>query len=338
MKILQNYKKCIVCVLLILFMTVSCTTTNNAAKSFSEENKNVSSSSSKSSSKSVQKNSSDDEKKKNATAAAEKAFIEKIAGLDFKITAAPKATTKHKDFASAYMVSIKDTTGTPVSNLPVTVSWPSSRTNDSIVYSTKILSSGDDGCITFMPETPVFSFDDKITFYPAPVSSEASVMKAAYDAGVSAPFRVRTDFTKKNGIVYVFDYNEDGKVMTNSPYILREMITAGVKVGNSPISTSSYLSKPIESLYKATFNIVGNIYGFMVSGTIKYVSPVTPIENGKYSCSLTADITCIDMSDGSILYVTHQTETGEAESKYKAIDNCKLALSIKTARAVLYGM
>ena len=335
MKILQNYKKCIVSVLAILFMTVSCTTTDSEAKSLLQEKKAVSSSSAKS----AQKNSSsDDEKKKNATAAAEKAFIERIADLDFKITAAPKATTKHKDFASAYTVSIKDTTGTPVSDFPVTISWPSSRTNDTIVYSTKTVSTGDDGCISFMPETPVFSFDDKITFYPAPVSSEASVIKAAYDASVSAPFRVRTDFTKKNGIVYVFDYNEDGKVMTNSPYILREMINAGVKVGNSPISTSSYLSKPVESLYKATFNIVGNIYGFMVSGTIKYASPVTQLENGKYSCSLAADITCIDMSDGSVLYVTHQTETMEAESKYKVVDNCKLALSTKTARAVLYGM
>src|SRR5574344_2907684 len=338
MKILQNYKKCIACMLSILFMTVSCTTTDNAAKSSSEEKKTISSTSSKSSSKSAQKNSSDDDKKKNATAAAEKAFIEKIANLDFKIAAAPKATVKHKDFASAYTVSVKNISGTPVSDFPVTISWPSSRTNDTIVYSNKTVSTGDDVCITFMPDTPVFSFDDKVTFYPAPVSSEASVIKAAYEAGVSAPFRVRTDFTKKNGIVYVFDYNEDGKVMTNSPYILREMINAGVKVGNSPISTSSYLSKPIESLYKATFNIVGNIYGFMVSGAVKYVSPVTQLENGKYSCSLTADITCIDMSDGSVLYVTHQTETAEAESKYKAIDNCKLALSVKTANAVLYGM
>jgi hypothetical protein len=280
----------------------------------------------------------DNEAKKNVSFSAEKEFKNKISGIDFSVSSAPKQTTKNVSFASPYIVNVKDSSGCGIPDFSVTVSWPFSRTDDSIVYETKILSTDKNGSLVFTPDIPKYSFDDSITFYPTPVSSEPTILQAAFAAGISAPYEVRTDYAKKTGVIYVFDFDENGKAGTNSQYLLREFINSGIRIGNSPIATSNYLSKPIESLYKATYNIVGNAYAFMICGSIKYVKPVEANDDGKYVCQLEADISCIDMKDGSVVYSTHQTESAAADSKYKVVDTCRNSLAAKTAHAVLFGM
>jgi len=279
-----------------------------------------------------------DSAKKRASQAAEQQFKEKIAGIDFSIKSSPKKTLKNTAFTSAYVVEVIDASKNPVPDFSVTISYPVSRINDSIAYETKTFSTGADGLITFMPEVPEFSFDDKITFYPTPVSSAPSIMQTAYAAGITASYKVLTDYLHKPGVIYVFDFNENNNPGTNSQYLLKELINSGVRVGNSPIPTSNYLSQSIESLYKATYKIVGNAYSFMICGSIKYAKKVQTDENGKYVCQLVADIRCVDMKNGSVIYSTQQTETAAAESKYKAVDTCRKLLAEKTAHAILYGM
>jgi len=206
------------------------------------------------------------------------------------------------------------------------------------MYASSTAVTSDDGMISFFPEKPESAFDSSVTFYPTPVSSDPAVMQAAQSAGVTAPYKVLSGYVHKPGIVYVFDFDESGKAGTNSQYLLRELINSGVRVGNAPIPTSSYLSKPVASLYTATYKIVGTTYAFMVSGAVKYVRPVEKNEDGKYVCSLTADIQCIDMKDGSVVYTTRQSQTAEADSKFKAVDICRQQLAAKTAHAVMYGM
>jgi hypothetical protein len=340
MKKIVDVKKCFIFIITGIFLCVfllpcSCNTTGKIAQTAIK--KNAAEESAASQEKKSEPHSVNGTRK-NVSLSAENEFKNKISGIDFSVASAPKRTTKNVAFASPYTIHVKDSSGCGIPDFPVTVSWPISRTDDSIVYETKIQSTNKDGSLVFTPEVPKYSFDDKITFYPAPVSSEPSILQAAYAAGISAPYKVRTNYAKKPGVIYVFDFNESGKAGTNSQYLLREFINSGVRIGNSPIATSNYLSKPIESLYKATYNIVGNAYAFMICGSIKYVKPVETNDDGKYVCQLEADISCINMKDGSVIYSTHQTESVAADSKYKAVDTCRNSLAAKTAHAVLFGM
>lgn len=327
-------EKCIVfqtAVISAIMLFCSCATTGKTAKPAADAAK-------KSADTELVQQKNAEEAQKNSSLAAEKNFKEKIAGIDFTVVSAPKQTVKKVPFASSFVVNVKTSSGEPAADFPVTVSWPVSRDGDAIAYQTKNVRTDADGNVSFSPDAPSCSFDDRITFYPTPVSSDPALMQAAYDAGTAVPYKVRSDYARMPGVIYVFDFNEDGRPGTNSQYLLRELINSGVRIGNSPIPTSSYLTKPVESLYRATYNIVGNAYAFMICGTVKYVKPIEAGDGGKYSCQLAADVSCVNMKDGSILYTTEQTYTAAAESKYKALDNCRKALAAKTAHAILYGM
>ncbi len=322
----------------VFFLLCSCSTTAPSERTAGGKISVVSTEKKKVPVNLTEQTDSDDDVKQRASLAAEKEFKQKIAGIDFSVESSPKQTTKKTAFSSAYVVKVTDASGNPVPDFSVTISCPASRTNDSIVYETKTAATDADGLITFQPGVPEFSFDDKVTFYPTPVSSDPSIIQAAFAAGVTVPYKVLSDYARKPGVIYVFDFNEDSKPGTNSQYLLRELINSGVRVGNAPIPTSNYLSKPVESLYKATYSIVGSAYSFMICGSVKYVQPIEKNEDGKYVCQLVADIQCVDMKDGSVVYTTQQTQSAAAESKYKVVDDCRQLLAAKTAHAILYGM
>ena len=268
----------------------------------------------------------------------ELAFLNELSRVTLAVAAAPSRTTKNVAFTSAYKVRVRDADGAPVPDFALTVSYPVSRENDSIVYAEQQLITDKNGEAQFMPDVPRFSFDDAVAFYPTPQGESSDVIASCLAKKVTAPYRVRTDLLSKSGIVYVFDFNESGNVLTISQYMLKELINAGAtRLGNSPIASANYLNQSIESLYRATRNIVGASYGFMVAGSVKFANPVQS-DGGKYTCALVADITCIDMQTGAVLYQTQQATTATAESLYKATDDCRRALAAKTARAIIYGM
>ncbi|MCK9169212.1 MAG: hypothetical protein M0P01_02230 [Treponema sp.] len=337
MKKILYFKKYFVFVWCLCVLFWSCTTIRLKEKTTEEKTDVLNVIEKKKVSSFSNENVSDDIEKR-ASQTAEQQFKEKIANIDFLIKASPGQTSKNIAFTTSYVVEVIDASKKPVSDFSVTISYPASRMNDTIVYATKILNTDSDGLITFMPEIPEFSFDDKITFYPTPISSDPSIMQTAYAAGITASYKVITDYLHKPGVIYVFDFNENDNPGTNSQYLLKELINSGVRVGNSPIPTSNYLSQSIESLYRATYKIVGNAYSFMICGSVKYAKKIETEEDGKYVCQLVADIQCIDMKDGSVIYSTQLSETAAAESKYKVADTCRKLLAEKTAHAILYGM
>lgn len=222
--------------------------------------------------------------------------------------------------------------------MPITVSYPASRTDDSIVYDEIVLTTDENGHVEFMPGVPAFSFDEAVTFYPTPVNSNPETVKAARAASVTAPYKVRTDLAKKSGILYVFDFDDKGRALTNSRYILRDFINSGVRSGNSPISSPNYLNQNIASLYKATRAIVGNTAGFMVSGSIKFTAPSERKDDGTYVCTLVADVACIDMQNGEVLYKTQQRASETGASQSLAAEACRKKIASQTVHAILYGM
>ena len=188
-----------------------------------------------------------------------------------------------------------------------------------------------------MPPVPTFAVKDKLTFYPVPVNSSASMTQRAYAAGIEIPYKVKTSYLSKEGMLYAFDCNEKGQATTNSFKLLQSLRNSGVRVGNSPISSSSYLDKPVSSLYKATYDIVGSAYKFMIVGTVKFSEPPST-SDGLTTVSLSANITCVNMTDGSILSTISVSESVTEKTKYAAEQKCRERLADKVTEEIIYGM
>ena len=267
------------------------------------------------------------------------AFKVLVDSLELKVSSRPKTVYSNKNFDSPYIVTVTGKDG-PAKDLDITVSYPSSRTNDTITFNNIQLKTDSEGKITFKPEKSSFAVKSEVTFYPTPISSNSNIVQASYNAAVKAPYVVKSSYvTYPYGILYVYDFNEKGRPTTNNFTLLQSLRNAGVSVGNSPISDTSYFNKPVSELYAANHNIVGNMYNFLVIGSFKYAEPA--VENAEKSTAtvkLVADITCVDMKNGNVIYKTSFEESATDKTKWNAEQKCRKLLAEKATDAIIYGM
>ena len=179
---------------------------------------------------------------KNKTNQLENDFLAKLADIELKLVSAPKQTFKTREFSAPFVVKAENQNG-PVADFDITVSYPVSRKDNSIVYDVVQLKTDADGKISFKPTgAQTFATKDFVTFYPTPITTTSSVVQAAYDMAVKAPWNVKSDLTWYSGLSYVYDFNESGKPTTNSFCLLQNLRNAGVNVGNAPLSNASSLN------------------------------------------------------------------------------------------------
>lgn len=268
----------------------------------------------------------------------EKNFKKLLDDIELKVVSAPKnAVYAGTAFKSPYIVSVTDANGA-VADFDVTISWPASRKNDVISYSTTNMKTDAEGRIRFLPETPDIAVKDFVSFYPTPVSSSSEIVQAAFSAGVQSPFAVKSNAIKyPGGILYVYDFNENGRPTTNNFTLLQNLRNAGINAGNAPVSDTSYLNKIPAEIYTACKDIVGNAANFLIIGTFKYASPAVTNESGA-TVTLTAELTCLNMKDGAVLYATTITDSATDKNKWSAEQKCRASLGEKVADAVIYGM
>lgn len=268
------------------------------------------------------------------------AFKELIDSIELKVTSRPTKTVySNKNFDSPYIVTVTGKDG-PAKDLDITVSYPSARTNDTITFNNIQLKTDSEGKIAFKPEKTGFAVKSEVTFYPTPISSNSNVVQASYNAAVKAPYVVKSSYaTYPYGILYVYDFNEKGRPTTNNFTLLQSLRNAGVNVGNSPVSDTSYFNKSISELYTANHNIVGNMYNFLVVGSFKYAEPaIEDAEKSTSTVKLVADITCVDMKTGNVIYKTSFEESATDKTKWNAEQKCRKLLAEKVSDAIIYGM
>lgn len=321
----------------VSLLIASCATTSTATKAQSQsEVIEISEDEETSSERKEEKREAKPLSVKTKTNQQETEFIKKLSDIDIKLISSPKPIFQTQNFKTPYTVLVEDSNG-PVSDFDITVSFPSSKTKDSVIYETVQLKTDSEGKISFKPKTPEFALKDKVTFYPSPVNSTQSMVNASYDLAVTAPYLVKSSNLWYQGILYVYDFNENGKPTSNSTQLLTTLRNSGVNVGNAPISSTSYYDKPMSQLYKDCFAIVGNSCRFLVAGSIKFAEPVKETENG-FTCTLNADISCFNMKNGEELCAFQITETVSNLNRYKAISECKNLLAEKIAEEIMYGM
>ena len=321
----------------VSLLIASCATTSTATKAQSQsEVIEISEDEETSSERKEEKREAKPLSVKTKTNQQETEFIKKLSDIDIKLISSPKPIFQTQNFKTPYTVLVEDSNG-PVSDFDITVSFPSSKTKDSVIYETVQLKTDSEGKISFKPKTPEFALKDKVTFYPSPVNSTQAMVNASYDLAVTAPYLVKSSNLWYQGILYVYDFNENGKPTSNSTQLLTTLRNSGVNVGNAPISSTSYYDKPMSQLYTHRFATAANSCRFLVAGSVKFAEPIKETENG-FTCTLNADISCFNMKNGEELCAFQITETVSNLNRYKAISECKNLLAEKIAEEIMYGM
>lgn len=279
----------------------------------------------------------EEKEEQNLSSKAEKEFINAIQGLNLEVVSSPRSTRSGRAFASQFAVSVKDEEGKPVVGASITALYPSSRSSNAINYTAVRLVSDEKGVCSFMPPVTDFGVKDRVTFYPTPINSSASVMNEVYALAVEIPFLVKSTIVSKPCMLFAYEFNESGSSLGNSFKMLQALRNSGIAVGNAPLSSASYFNKPLSTLYKDTYEVVGRAYDYLIVISIRWTKPAFE-ENGKVCVSLSGDLNCIYMKNGEIVNSAKVYETGSGKNRNSAENAAKEALINRLVDAVIYGM
>lgn len=266
-------------------------------------------------------------------------FSEKINGLKLIVESSPELTTKGTAFSKPFIVKVTNADGTPAAMFPISVLCPSSSDEGILSYTETSVLTDETGTISFIPETPTFSCNTTISFYPDAKTLDTETLTVAKSYAIEAPFTVRTNLRRSGGIIGLRDFNARGVSLTDtfsSSLLLKELMNNGfVSVGNFDIPVK--LIEDTSLVYKDVHDKVGNSVAYLIYGTIKYASPIEKVEND-YVCTLEGIITCLEMKTGKILYKTTKTVTVKDASDWKVINIAREAMAKEISQAVIYGM
>lgn len=265
-------------------------------------------------------------------------FIKKIENINIKCISSPSIVTKNRNFSSAYEFLVYDDEMNPVSNISITVTYPSTKKDDEILFSIVELISDENGHISFIPPKPSFSCISTVSAYPTPINQEKEVLKAVNQKKVEADWKVRSDIINKGAVLFIWDFNEKNKPVNNSYEILSEFRKRGMTmVGNAPVNDSEYIGKSLDFLYKENYEIIETSYGYLICGTVKFLKPVEPCNEG-YLCSLTSNIEALDMKNGNKVFSKTFTHEATGKNWNSCVSKCKTELAQIIVDEILFGM
>lgn len=267
-------------------------------------------------------------------------FIESIENLNISFTKAASETRKTKAFKDGYEILVTDEMQNPVADCPVTLKYPVDKDGSTLVFETITLTTDENGKIAFTCPTPSFAANSEVTAYPAIPSDvdSSAVLDYAMAKSNTAIYKSKSDVTDKGALLFIYEYNENGKVGSNSYTILSALRNKGVwNAGNAPVSDTSNINASKEKIYKDNYEFVGTDFGYLIGGTIKFVRPVTNID-GEYVAEMTADLYGINMKSGKVIFELKKDYSGSGSNWTKAVNDCKDKLSKAVTDELLYGL
>lgn len=266
----------------------------------------------------------------------EEIFIEDISNVYIKISSSPKIGLVNRAFSGSYKISVADKNGVPLPDYILNISYPSSKDDGKVSFTDIEVTTDENGNYSYTPETPKFGCAEKITVYPTPLND--SVKDAALARGATADWKVRSDIINKGAVLFIWDFNEKNRAVNNSYDVLSEFRTRGMTmVGNAPINETSYIGKPLSTLYKENYEIIEDSYGYLIVGTIKFTKPVEPCDDG-YLCSLVAEIDAVSMKKGNKVFSSTFTQEATGKNWNACVTKCKEQLAEKIVDALVYGL
>lgn len=264
----------------------------------------------------------------------ETAFIEKMNNISISVVNTPKETSVNKAFTSDFSVKFLLNDGTPVSDFPVKVTFINNEGTEDY----KIINTDENGLCAFKPEVPAHGLNDFIGFEPYFESDKQEVIDVCTQNKVLIPCKVKGRLFEKGALLFVWDYNEKDRPVNNSYDILSEIRNRGIwMAGNAPVSETYYFDRPISEVYAKNKEIVGNAYGFLILGQIKFTKPVEKVED-EYLCSLVAEINVIDMSNGDVAFTKTFANEALGSNWTKCVTKCKKELAGKIVDSIIYDI
>ena len=261
----------------------------------------------------------------------ENAFLEKLNNIVITVEKAPKETSINKAFVSPFAVKVMNG-----ENVEADYKLKVSYCNDGETK-TEIVSTDKKGICSFEPEVPVCGANTYLSFEPYFDSNNSIITTACQNKKVNIPYKVKGKIFDKGAILFVWDYNEKDRAVNNSYDILSEMRGRGIWMcGNAPVCETTYFDKPLSVVYKKNKDIVGGMYGFLITGQIKFIKPVELVEN-EYLCSLIAEINVIDMSNGEVAFTDTFTNDALGSNWTKCVTKCKKELAAKIIDSIIYN-
>ena len=287
-------------------------------------------------------------------------YAESLTNIFIKSISSPKEIIKGRKFKEPFKFSVSKiqniesktestdensttTTETPIANFKVNVKYPSSKDKSELQFSTIELTSDENGIISFNPENTNFTCATSIQVFPAiPQDVNASdevVINAIQQKKITKDIKIKSDIINKGAVLFVWEYNEKGRPTGNSYNILSELRKRGITLtGNAPVSDVSYIEKPLSELYQANFEIIGStMYGYLLSGTLKFEQPVTKVEDG-YTCTLVFQLDGIDMKTGDVIFSTTQSHSAQGSNWNNCVSKCINELTVKIVDELIYGL
>lgn len=267
----------------------------------------------------------------------EEIFLFGLNDVSIEFTSVPKIANVNRAFSSNFSFTVtKD--GTPASDYPVTISYPSARKLNDISYTEIQVITDENGSYTYKPATPDFAVAAKLSVYPTPINDSEELINAAKEHKTEADWKVRSNIISKGAVLFIWDFNEKDRPVNNSYDVLSEFRTRGMTmVGNAPVNETSYIGKSLTSLYKENYEIIEDAYGYLIVGTIKFTKPVAPCDDG-YLCSLIADIQAVNMKNGAKVFESTFTNEATGANWNKCVTKCKEELAEKIVDALVYGL
>lgn len=264
----------------------------------------------------------------------EEIFIQELSDISIEILSKPEEIVKGETFKNPYQIQVlKD--NAPLANFELTIEYPLSRNEF-----TKIdVLTDENGSYIFTPESPNFAANTNITVSPKALNDDETVLNAVKEKSVQAEWKVKSDILKSGAILFVWDFDTKNRPTINSNELISELRSRGSNLfGNAPMNEASEIGKDFNKIYKAKYEIVKDMYGYLICGTIKFAKDMKlNEETNKYLCSLIAEISSVDMKTGEVIY--SQTFTNEATGTWtESITKCKEELSIMIVDSLLYNL
>lgn len=304
----------------ILFFSCSSTPKNQA------NSKNIENPTSES-----QIEESNDEK--NLLSPAESDFLFITENMKILVENAPKETSVNKNFSSAFVFKILDSNENPIPNFSVKINYPIKSDERVDVFS----KTDENGIFSFESPTPLFGLDDKILFSPYIDSQNEQIKSVIEKNTISVPYKVKNNFGKTGVLLFVWDFNEKNKPVNNSYDLLSSLRAQKITMsGNAPVNEVSYYNESLSKIYKDNYEIVGNAYGYLIVGTVKFTKPVEQ-SGSEYLCSLISDINVIKMQTGEVVFQNTFTNEALGKNWTKCVTKCKQELADKIVNSILYS-
>ena len=267
-------------------------------------------------------------------------FLKSLEGISITKLSSPKEVNKGRTFAAPFVFSATNADGGPVEGLSLTITYPASKSEGNINYSSIEVITDAEGKASFTAEKTSFAAKAKVSAYPTPVSDDKELAEQLVKYTAQADWKVKSDIISKGAVLFIWDFNEKDRPQNNSYQIQAEFRSRGITmVGNGPVNETSYIGK-LQSLYKDTYDIIGGTqYGYLLYGGIKFAQPVTALEDGSgYSCILKAEIQALNMKDGSLIYSSELSYEATGKNWNECVSKGKDKLSELVVDDILYGL